>query len=181
MLKIHIEETELFDENKNEFIQVKAQDLCLEHSLVSIKKWESVWHIPFLSSKKTNAQIIDYIRYMTITQNVSPYVYMALTQKNIDEINDYINDPSTATTFSDLSKNKKKGKKEILTNELIYYYMFSLSIPKECEKWHINSLITLLKIFEYKNGDQKKMSRQDIYANNKVLNAARKARLHTRG
>ena len=136
--RIYVPEQHLFDENTEEFIHFKGGELVLVHSLVSIAKWEFKYHVPFLSSNKTVDQVIDYIRCMTVNQNVNPMLYLCLTEDNLREINEYINDPATATTFSDYSPEKKGGKKEILTNELIYYYMFILEIPKECEKWHIN-------------------------------------------
>ena len=179
--RIYVPEQHLFDENTEEFIHFKGGELVLVHSLVSIAKWEFKYHVPFLSSEKTAEQVIDYIRCMTVNQNVNPMLYLCLTEENIKDINEYINDPATATTFSDFSPEKKGGKKEILTNELIYYYMFILEIPKECEKWHINRLMALIHIFEIKQGDQKKMSKSDIYSRNRALNAARRAKHHSRG
>lgn len=170
---------EFYDEDNNEFIMFNEQVLQLEHSLVSISKWESKWHIPFLDGKdKTLEQIIDYVRCMTITQNVKPEVYNRLTEDNLKAINDYIENPMTATTFSD---DNQRPSREIITSEIIYYWMVSFNIPFECQKWHLNKLLTLIKVCNIKNSPPKKMSRQEILSRNRALNEARKKNLNTRG
>ncbi len=180
MLKITVPGLELYDETKNEFINYKDQILQLEHSLVSISKWEAKWHKPFLSDEdKTLEEIIDYIKCMTITQNVKSDVYDRLTSDNIQTINDYIQDSMTATTFSD--DKKKTGKKEIVTSEVIYYWMVTYNIPMECQKWHLNRLLTLVKVCTIKNSPPKKMSNSEIISRNKALNAARRKKLNTKG
>lgn len=180
MLKITVPGLELYDESKNEFINYKDQILQLEHSLVSISKWEAKWHKPFLSDEdKTLEEIIDYIKCMTITQNVKSDVYDRLTSDNIQTINDYIQDPMTATTFSD--DKKKTGKKEIVTSEVIYYWMVTYNIPMECQKWHLNRLLTLVKVCTIKNSPPKKMSNSEIISRNKALNAARRKKMNTKG
>ena len=179
MLKITVPGLELYDEENNEFINYKDQTLQLEHSLVSISKWEAKWHKPFLSDEdKTLEEIIDYIKCMTITQNVKSDVYDRLTSDNIQTINDYIQDSMTATTFSD---DKKTGKKEIVTSEIIYYWMVTYNIPMECQKWHLNRLLTLVKVCTIKNSPPKKMSNSEIISRNKALNAARRKKLNTKG
>ena len=179
MLKITVPEMEFYDEVNNEFIMFNEQVLQLEHSLVSISKWESKWHIPFLDGKdKTLEQIIDYVRCMTITQNVKPEVYNRLTEDNLKAINDYIENPMTATTFSD---SNQRPSREIITSEIIYYWMVSFNIPFECQKWHLNKLLTLIKVCNIKNSPPKKMSRQEILSRNRALNEARKKNLNTRG
>ena len=179
MLKITVPEMEFYDEDNNEFIMFNEQVLQLEHSLVSISKWESKWHIPFLDGKdKTLEQIIDYVRCMTITQNVKPEVYNRLTEDNLKAINDYIENPMTATTFSD---SNQRPSREIITSEIIYYWMVSFNIPFECQKWHLNKLLTLIKVCNIKNSPPKKMSRQEILSRNRALNEARKKNLNTRG
>ena len=179
MLKITIPEMEFYDEDNNEFIMFNEQVLQLEHSLVSISKWESKWHIPFLDGKdKTLEQIIDYVRCMTITQNVKPEVYNRLTEDNLKTINDYIENPMTATTFSDINQ---RPSREIITSEIIYYWMVSFNIPFECQKWHLNKLLTLIKVCNIKNSPPKKMSRQEILSRNRALNEARKKNLNTMG
>ena len=179
MLKIIVPAMEYYDEVNNEFIQFKEQVLQLEHSLVSISKWEAKWHIPFLDGKdKTFEQLIDYVRCMTITQNVNEEVYSRLTESNIKDINDYIENPMTATTFSD---NRQTPNREIITSEVIYYWMVSFNIPFECQKWHLNRLLTLIKVCNVKNNPPKKMSRNEILQRNKALNEARKKKLNTKG
>lgn len=179
MLKITIPGLELYDEEKEEFVYLKDQELQLEHSLVSISKWESKWHKPFLDDKdKTIEEIVDYIKCMTITQNVKPDIYNRLTESNIDEINEYIKNTMTATTFSD---DNKTSKKEIITSEVIYYWMIACNIPFECQKWHINRLLTLIKVCAIKNAPPKKMSKNEIVSRNRALNEARKKKLHTKG
>lgn len=179
MLKITIPEREMFDETTQEFIKTKEYTLQLEHSLVSLSKWEAKWRVPFLSKeKKTIEQTIDYVRCMTITQNIDPVVYNGLTNENLDAINKYIEDPMTATTFS---KRSIGSSGEIVTSELIYYWMIALNIPMECQRWHLNRLLTLVKVCNIKNEPGKKMSRNEIMNRNSALNAARRKAMHSKG
>ena len=176
-------EHDLWDEERQEFIPIpatKEQKLQLEHSLIALSKWESKWCKPFFSKiEKTNEEVIDYIRCMTITTNVKPEIYYALTNKNITEVMNYINADMTATTFSD--KKRGNGSREKITSELIYYWMIAFNIPFECEKWHLNRLLTLIRICEIKNEPQKKMSKGELASRNRALNAARKAKLQSHG
>jgi hypothetical protein len=178
MLKLTIPDFEGWDEQNGMFIYVKETQLQLEHSLVSVSKWESKWKKPFISKdKKTQEETIDYIKCMTLTQNVNPLVYSAITPPVLKEIMDYIEDSMTATTFSD----KGKAGKEIITSEIIYYWMIANNIPFECQKWHLNRLLTLIKVCSIKNNPGKKMSEREILSRNKALNEARRARLHSKG
>lgn len=180
MLVITTPERELWDEKAQEFIYVKSQTLQLEHSLVSLSKWESKWNKPFFSKKsKTFEETIDYIKCMTITQNVSPEVYYSLSQKNVIDINAYIEAPMTATTFP--NKEKNTINKEQITAELIYYWMIALNIPFECQKWHLNKLLTLIRVCNVKNQPPKKTSRKELTNQYAALNAARRKQLNTKG
>lgn len=175
MLTITIPATEEYDDAREEFIETQEQTLILEHSLVSISKWEAKWHKPFLGKEdKTPEETIDYIRCMTITKNVDPNVYYAMTPDIVKQINEYIENPMTATWFSD--KNHKKSSKEVVTSELIYYWMTALQIPFECDKWHLNRLMTLIQIASIKNQPPKKMSKKDAMSQQRALNAARRAK-----
>lgn len=180
MLVITVPAIEMFNEETNEFFTLEGQTLQLEHSLVSLSKWESKWCKPFLSKEnKTLEETIDYIKCMTITQNVKPDIYDRLSRSNIEAINDYIDAPMTATTFHG---DAQKGRgKEIITSELIYYWMISLNIPMECQKWHLNRLLTLIRVCNVKNSPPKKMSKGDIMRRNAALNAARRKQLNSKG
>lgn len=179
MLLITVPGKELFDEATGEFFYIKEQILQLEHSLVSISKWESKWCKPFIhTTDKTYEEVIDYIKCMTITQNVNPLVYRCLTLDNVEEINKYINAPMTATTFSNYNGRKNR---EIITSEILYYQMITLGIPFECQKWHLNRLITLIEVCSIKNQPPKKMSKNEIASRNAALNAARRKRLNSKG
>lgn len=181
MLLITIKAGEFYNERIGEFVKTKDTKLQLEHSLISLSKWESKWCKPFLSeTPKTAEENVDYVRCMTINQNIDPDIYYGLTPEQIQEINNYINAPMTATWFSEDKKNAKKNK-EVITNELIYYWMVALQIPFECEKWHINRLLTLIRVCNVKNEPPKKMSQKDLLSRNRSLNAARKAKLGSRG
>lgn len=180
MLRITIPSIELWDESKQEFVTAKAQTLQLEHSLVSISKWESKWQKAFLSkSEKTVEQTIDYIKCMTITQNVDPYVYYRLTNENIEQVNRYISAPMTATYFRE--DGRTAPSRETITSELIYSWMIAFNIPFECQKWHLNRLLTLIKVCSIKNQPPKKRSKREIMAQNAALNAARRKQLNTKG
>lgn len=180
MLRITIPAVEQWDEENQEFIVSTEQTLELEHSLVSLHKWESKWHKAFITKKaKTFEETIDYIKCMTLTENVDPDVYNHLTDENIRQINKYIDDPMTATTISEIHTGKTSN--ETVTAELIYYWMLALSIPFECQHWHINQLITLIRVCEIKNSPPKKMSKGEIMSRNAALNAARRKQLNTKG
>lgn len=180
MLRITIPDKELWDEIKEEFVYKKGQTIQLEHSLVSLSKWESKYCRPFLVKQdKTYDETVDYIKFMTITQNVAPEVYKNLTDKNIEDIKKYIEAPMTATHFSD--ETNKKTSREQITAELIYYWMAALNIPFECQKWHLNRLLTLIRVCNIKNTPPKKMSKKDIMRRNSAMNAARRKRYNTRG
>jgi hypothetical protein len=182
MLQITIPASEQWDEKKEEFVTTKEQTLKLEHSLISLSKWESKWCKPFLSNKeKSHEEILDYIKCMTLTKNIDPEVYNVLTNENIKEINDYIMAPMTATTFSENGV-RKKVNNEIFTSEVIYYAMTAYNIPFEnCEKWHLNRLITLIRVCGIKNEPSKKMSKKSIMRQNAALNAARRKKFNTKG
>lgn len=180
MLQITIPSVELYDEISGEFIYTKEQTLQLEHSLVSLQKWESKWHKPFLTKEaKTDEETIDYIKCMTLTQNVNPVVYNFLTRDNIIQINKYIEDPMTATTFRE--ETSQKGNREVITAEIIYYWMFALNIPFECRKWHLNQLLAQIRTCNIKNAPPKKMSKSEIMRRNAALNEARRKQLNTKG
>lgn len=179
MLKITIPATELFDENTQSFIETEEQTLILEHSLISVSKWESKWCKSFLSTKeKTYAETIDYIKCMTVTRDMDPNVYTRLTSSNFDEIHNYIQAPMTATTFRE---DKKNNNREIVTSELIYYWMISHNIPMECQRWHLNRLLTLVRVCNVKNAPPKKRGKRDIINEYAALNAARRSQFNTKG
>lgn len=179
MLEITIPARELFDETTCEFTYMNEQTLRLEHSLVSLSKWESKWCKPFLSKeKKTLEETIDYIKCMTLTQNVNDTVYQFLGNENINKINKYIESPMSATTFG---PENSRPNREIVTSELIYYWMIALNIPFECQKWHLNRLLTLIKVCSIKNQPPKKMSKGELMSRNAALNAARRKQLNTKG
>lgn len=180
MLQITIPAREFWDDVNEKFINFKGQTLTLEHSLVSISKWEAKWKKPFLSKEnKTNEETLDYIKCMTLTQNVDQECYNYLTNSNVSEIKEYIESPMTATTFSE-NKNTPPSR-EIITSELIYYWMVALNIPFECQKWHLNRLLTLVRVCGIKNQPPKKMGRNQLMSRNAALNAARKQQLGTTG
>lgn len=180
MLEITIPAVEQWDELNEEFVYSKEQTLKLEHSLVSLSKWESKWCKPFLSKEeKTKEELIDYVRCMTLTQNVDENIYRFLTNENINKINEYIQAPMTATWFSEDKQSQRN--REQITSELIYYWMIALNIPSEYQKWHLNRLLTLIRVCNIKNQPAKKMSRKEIASRNAALNAARRKQLNTKG
>lgn len=179
MLYILIEPKELYDNDNNEFIKIERTELHLEHSLDAISKWEAYFEKPFFSSEnKTEDEIRYYIQCMSIEPH-DPKIYKAFTSADYSTIQAYITKKNTATWVSD-NRSKKPRNKEIITAEVIYYWMVSYNIPFECDKWNINKLLTLIRVCDAKNSNQK-MSKKDIYNQNKALNAARKAKMNTRG
>lgn len=191
-LELEIAAHEGWDAKKEEFVNTPSVTLRLEHSLVSLSKWESKHKKPYLkeNEEKTQEEILDYIKCMTITQNVPDEVYALLTKQDMEKINSYIVDPMTATWFNENSANNSSvpqahRRKEQITSELIYYWMISYRIPMQCEKWHLNRLLTLIRIFSIKdaeaNGKSNKMSKRDIVSQNRALNAARRQALGSKG
>lgn len=180
MLELKVKAKDFFDEAKCEFIKCSPCTLHLEHSLVSISKWESKWHKPFLSKDpKTEEESKDYIRCMTIDKNVDPLVYDSFGNEELSIINAYIEDPMTATWFS--NRNNQPPNREIITSEIVYYWMIELGIPVEFERWHINRLLTLIKVCNEKNAPSKKMSKKDTLGMYRALNNARRSKHGTRG
>lgn len=188
MLQVLIPEIEYYDERENAFVEIMPTKLTLEHSLLSIAKWEAKWNKPFydLSSDKTEEEWLDYIRCMTITQNVDQSIYKAMPLQVRKQIEDYMDQPMTATWFR-----KEEGKsrnREIITAEIIYWWMFSQGIPLECQKWHINRLLTQIRVcneknresYDSKRGKRRKASRKSI-SDRKSLNQRRKERLNSKG
>lgn len=186
MITIHVsdhDKKEYWDPKKEEFITIpacRACDLKLEHSLIAISKWESEYHVPFISTEqKTPEQTLFYIKCMTINSGVPDNVYMNLNSDDIKSISDYINNPMTATTVSKIKE--KRGSRQIVTNEVLYSWLVGLQIPWEVEKWHLNRLVTLIEVCDANNTPPKKMTKDEIIARNSELNRARRAKYNTKG
>ena len=180
MLRITIPATEQWDEGKQEFINTEETMLELEHSLVSLSKWESKWKKPFLTKPEdiTNEESLDYIKCMTLNK-VDDEVYNNIPQTIMNKIKDYINDPMTATWFNEDVKKKTSSKQ--VTNELIYCWMINMNIPFDCEEWHLNRLLTLIEVCSRENQPPKKMGKKEAMSKQAALNAARRKKLNTRG
>lgn len=180
MLKIVIPEKEFFNEKTETFEYSKAQEVTLEHSLISISKWESKWHKPFLDEKheKTNEEFIDYVRCMSLT-NLPDEVFENISEMNKAEIMMYINDSQTATWFAEDRTPPPSSK--IITSEVIYSWMIQNEVPFECQKWHLNRLLTLIRVCSLENMPSKKMSPASILSQNTSLNKMRRAMLHSKG
>lgn len=181
MLRIVIEGDETYNEETNEFETVNDVVVELEHSLIALSKWESKYQKPFLSPvKKTPKELYGYLEAMLVTPDVNPDVLYKCSQKNIDEIQKYIDSSQSATTFGTLPE-RRGSHGEVITSELIYYWMVAFNIPFECEKWHLNRLFALIRICNIKNSKPKKMSRNEIAQRNRELNAQRRAQLGSKG
>lgn len=180
MLKIIIPGTETFNDATQLFNTTSDKELQLEHSLVSVSKWEAKWEKRFLDKQeRTTEEVIDYVKCMTLTQNVDQELYNNLTNHNIEQIKRYIDAPMTATVFYD--DKRSKGSNEKVSSELIYYWMISFNIPFECQKWHFNRLLTLIRVCNVKNQPKKKRSKREILSRNAELNASRLKQLNTKG
>lgn len=186
MLKIEIPTVEYLKPETYEFFTIEGKTLQLEHSLISLSKWESRWKKAFLKKdpERTIEQTRDYVRCMTLTQNVNPDIYLNLNVELMDQINAYINDPMTATYLTKMEQGKSGVNRDTVTSELIYYWMVALQIPFECQKWHLNRLLTLIEVCNVKNSVPTKMSEEQKRAQASQwssINAARRARLRSKG
>jgi hypothetical protein len=180
MLTIVVPGVEMFDERSQEFTTRDDVVLELEHSLVSLSKWESIYEKPFLgNTEKTIDEVVEYIKAMTLTPEVPEEIFKKLSEGNITEINEYIDAKMTATWFSEMPGAPKS--REVITSEVIYYWMIAFNIPFECERWHLNRLFTLIRVCSIKQGKPQKMSRSQIAAQNRELNAQRRAQFNTTG
>lgn len=183
MLTIKVPHLELFDDETETFVSTPAVELTLEHSLASLSKWESKFEKPFLGpDEKSNDEIIGYIEAMTLTPNIPPEVYRRLSNDNIEQVYKYIDAKMSATWFNE-HKTTKPTRREIITAEIIYYWMIQFNIPFECEHWHLSRLFTLIKVCNQKAAPDKqpKMSQQELAAENRRLNAERKRKYNTSG
>lgn len=182
MLRISLRKREVFDEETLEFKTIEPRTLRLEHSLIALSKWESKWCKPFLTSSKTQKrtpeEMIDYIRCMSLDE-IEPEDLLGLTQSDLNKISEYISLPMTATTFRD--DPNARPSREVVTAEIIYYWMITLGIPFECQKWHLNRLMTLIKVCSIKNAPEKKMSKKQMLSQRNALNSARRRQMNTRG
>lgn len=175
MLKIDVVLKEWYDENDLKFVSTKFR-VNLEHSLVSVSKWESVWEKSFLGKEeKTNDETISYVRLMVLDEDIAPEVFQKLIENHLGEIQDYIKAPMSATKL--YTNPNSAESRETVTSELIYYWMLSLNVPVQFERWHFNRLITLIRIINLKNSPKKKMSLND----RRALNRQRQAKYKTRG
>lgn len=179
MLAITVPALDLYDEAKGEFVLLPEIELSLEHSLVSLSKWESMWEKPFLApGERSTDETLSYVACMSLTSDIPSEILYRLSNENIDRVNEYISAKMTATWFKE---EKTPPSREIITAELIYYWMIALTIPFECQHWHLNRLTTLIKVCNQKNAPQKKMNKRDLAARNRALNEQRQAALKTTG
>jgi len=180
MLTLSVVLSEGFDEEAESFVPMKTFELEMEHSLVSLSKWERFFKKPFLSDKeKSPEETVWYVKAMCLATEIPPEVFSKLSQENVDAINAYITDPMTATTFRQIPG--QKPNREIMTSEVLYYYMIALNIPFECQYWHLNSLLTLIKVCNQKNAPAKKIPKREALERQRELNRQRKEQLGTSG
>ena len=182
MLELKVSEKELFNDDEGTFVAVAAQTLELEHSLISVSKWESKWRKPFLIEGKHDPEAyVDYIRCMCITRNVPEEVFLSLSSEEIQLLTEYIDTEQTATWFNETPGDNKPKPTQAITSELIYYWMIAYNVPAEYQKWPLSRLLTLIRVCEAKNAPQKKQSKAELHARMRALNAERRAKQNGKG
>ena len=180
MLTIYVGATEHFDEKTREFSYVGGTPIQLEYSLAILSKWESKFNKPFLGpQKKTREETISFIQEMIITPEISPDIINEFTLQNFKDVNAYMESKQTATWFSDTPE--PKTSREVITAELIYYWLVTFNIPWEAQHWHLNKLFTLIKVFNAKSEKPKKMTPGQAAARRRELNEQRKQQYKTAG
>lgn len=182
MLAITIPAIEFYDESKEEFVETQKTILKMEHSLVSLRDWESKWKVSFFHTDKTKEQLLDYLKMMTLTEEVSDIVYRTIPESEMKKITEYIKDSHTAMTINDSLNRRQTRSNELVTAETIYWWMISLGIPMECETWHLERLLALIKFISIKNDPKKtKMSQKDVIRQNAEINARNRAKYGIKG
>lgn len=173
MFVFRVPSCELFDDETETFIQRPEYVLRLEHSLLSISKWESNWKKPFLSKdrKLTDIEFLDYIQCMSVYEPIPSEVLLSLDGETILAINNYINESRTATWFSN---DDEKPSSRVVTSELIYHWMIQANIPIECETWHFSRLLTLIRVIGEETATKKKPTQAELAAKHARLNKARR-------
>jgi hypothetical protein len=182
LLQLWVGQDEFLDSETNRFIKTGGTLLMLEHSLASLSKWEETWEVPFISTNRTTEQTIDYIRCMVLNPDVDDTVLSRLRDPDIVAINEYIGRKMTATTIAE--SNTKDSNKRVITAELLYHWMIGNSIPMECQYWHLNKLLMLIRVISEENtppDKRKKMSRAEIMERNRRLNAERRQQMNSKG
>lgn len=180
MLTLMVGGKESFDTKTEKFVKVGGTQLQLEHSLVSLSKWESKHEKPFLGQgTKSGEEIFDYVRCMLLDEETPEELLYELDEDNFREVNDYLDAKMSATWFSE--QTHKPRSREVITAELIYYWMIQFQIPWEAQHWHLSRLFTLIQVCNHKAEKPKKMSKADIMARNRELNEQRKKQLGTTG
>lgn len=175
---------EFYNEKSNQFHDLKPRKIRFEHSLLSLSEWESKWRVPFLKDdEKSDKQAIDYIRMMALDP-INEDELRIVVADHMEEIIHYISESHTATTISSFSESVDRRSalhKQVWTSELIYFYMFSFGIPKECETWNLSRLMALIEIFSIKNSPSKKMSRRKTADMYRQINEQRRMKNHSKG
>jgi hypothetical protein len=183
VLQIRIPEQEFWNERTEKFSYKKGCSLKLEHSLISISKWEAIWHVSFFDTKLSEEQLLSYIQCMSLGPEIDLETVLRLTQDNIKEIVDYMKDPMTASSVKE-SKGPQQRRRERITSEYIYYLMIRYNIPDRYDQWHINRLIMLIRICSAKEAEanpQKKTNSRELMREYDSINERNKARFNTRG
>lgn len=183
MLKLSLPSRDVWDDEKEEFSTIGGQEIELEHSLYTLAGWEAKWHTQFAKNEGlTYKQLLDYIRnFMCQTPNVPSTAWLTLDEETLRKIQEYMEDSHTGTSIKSLKTAKPQTKREVMSAEIIYCYMVQLGIPFECERWHLNRLLTLIDVCAIKSGPPKKMSRQESIALQRQQNASMRAKLGSRG
>lgn len=107
-----------------------------------------------------------------------------MTEEVMEVLKNYLQSQPTATkfaTYGDSQNESNLSSGKTYTAEEFYAMMFEAGIPLEFENRNFERLLILLRVMGSKHSKPKKMSKEEIYKQNRELNAKRRQQLKSKG